>query len=194
MVDLNVQSASQMMSDQGLPSETIEKVTAFTAISSRFQSGISTITILIGWLLFALLVYIVGLIMGQESAYKTSWAVVAYSSLPGVLIKQGIIVTILLMSREWASLTDFQHATFRSTLSLYTLFGNQDLNPYLQGLLISIDPFLIWSMVLMAIGLKFANRTKMSHAWITTIICNIIFLAATVPMVGMGIAKMSAVG
>ena len=192
LVDLAVQTTTDMLADKGMPTEAMEKVITWTEWGTKFQSISSLITVVVIWLIFALFVYIVGLIMGQEANYKSSLAIVAYSSLPGVLIKQGILSTAMLISRDWSSASDFQLAVMRGSLSLYTLFGNTDMNAHLQAFLSMIDPFLIWSIILMVIGLKYANRTKMSGAWTTTIIAYILYLAALVPLTAMGISKLNA--
>ena len=190
-VDLAVQTASEMMSEKGLPADTIDQATMVTIWTTRFQSLLQTIGVLLIWLVFSLIVFIVGLILGQEANYKSSLAVVGYSSLPGILIKSGFLSTILLMTRDWSSTAEFQEAVMRSSLGLYTFLGHMEINNNLKAVFATIDPFLIWGIILMAIGLKFANRTKMSNAWTTTIICNIVYIAAMIPLIAPVIKTLS---
>jgi predicted membrane protein len=192
MVPLSVKSAAETMSTQGLAEDAIDKASVFTEWATRLQAIFATISILVIWLVYAGVITLVGLIMGQEASFKPILAISAYSSLPGVLIKQGILTTYIAVSRSWTDISEFQKAAMGSSLSLYSIFGNSDMNTKLQALLLSIDPFLIWSIILLTIGLKFANRTSTSKSFAVALIANIILIAAMVPLTAMGLAKLNA--
>jgi hypothetical protein len=96
------------------------------------------------------------------------------------------------MGRQWTDIVEFQKAAMHGSMSLYSLFGNTEMNNTLQAVLLSIDPFLIWSLILLTIGLKFANKTSTTKAFTVALIANILVIVGTAPLTAMGIAKLNA--
>ncbi|MCD6217464.1 YIP1 family protein [bacterium] len=192
MVELTVNGTAEMLAEQGMEPSQIETAANVSGIMIRFNSIFQTLGILILWLIYALVAYIVGLFMGQDSNYKSSLAVIGYSSLPSILIKQGIIGTVVFLTGSWATMAEYQHAMMTSSFSLYTLFGNPEMNFNIQALLLAIDPFMFWGLFLMAVGFKYANNVKAAQGWRTAIIVTVIIIAAAIPLTVMGLSKMAA--
>lgn len=192
MVDLTVNSTAELLAEQGMETSQIETAANISGIMVRFNSILQTLGILVFWLIYALVAYIVGLFMGQDSNYKSSLAVIGYSSLPAILIKQGIIGTLVFMTGSWATMAEYQQAMMKSSFSLYTLFGNPEMNLNVQALLLAIDPFMFWGLFLMAVGFKYANNVKAAQGWRTAIIVTVITIAAAVPLTVIGLSQMAA--
>ena len=150
------------------------------------------IGLVIFWLIYALIAYIVGLFLGQDSNFKSSLAVIGYTSLPAVLFKQGVIATYVFISGTWATYAEYQQAMITSSFSLHTLFGNPEMNTYVQAFLLAIDPFLFWGLFLMAIGFKYANKVNSAQGWKTAIVVTVITIIAAVPLTAMGLAQVAA--
>jgi hypothetical protein len=192
MVDLTINFTAEMLAEQGMEPSQIETAANISGIVVRFNAIFATLQVVLMWLIYALVAYIVGLFMGQDSNYKSSLAVIGYSALPAILIKQGIIGTVVFMTGSWATIVEYQHAMMTSSLSLYTLFGNPEMNINIQALLLAIDPFMFWGLFLMAVGFKYANNVKAAQGWRTAIIMTVIIIAATVPLAVVGLSQMAA--
>jgi len=191
MTELTINSVSEQLAETGMTPEQLEMSLNVTAWMIRLSFITSTLSVILIWLIVGLVAYIVGLFMGQEASYKSSLAVVAYSMLPAVLIKQGIIATLVFMTGSWETLVAYQAAVMKSTLSLYALFGNSSLSNTVNALLISVDPFMVWGLILMAIGFRYANKVRAGQGWKTAIAVQIILIIASIPLVSMSLSKMS---
>ncbi|MBU1023057.1 YIP1 family protein [bacterium] len=191
MTELTINSVSEQLAETGMTPEQLEMSLNVTAWMIRLSFITSTLSVILIWLIVGLVAYIVGLFMGQEASYKSSLAVVAYSMLPAVLIKQGIIATLVFMTGSWETLVAYQAAVMKSTLSLYALFGNSSLSNTVNALLISVDPFMVWGLILMAIGFRYANKVRADQGWKTAIAVQIILIIASIPLVSMSLSKMS---
>ncbi|MFH1513891.1 MAG: YIP1 family protein, partial [bacterium] len=191
MTELTINSVSEQLAETGMTPEQLEMSLNVTAWMIRLSFITSTLSVILIWLIVGLVAYIVGLFMGQEASYKSSLAVVAYSMLPAVLIKQGIIATLVFMTGSWETLVAYQAAVMKSTLSLYALFGNSSLSNTVNALLISVDPFMVWGLILIAIGFRYANKVRAGQGWKTAIAVQIILIIASIPLVSMSLSKMS---
>jgi hypothetical protein len=190
LIPMTIAQTAEKLASQGMSDEKIEQASNYIAIATRFNPLSQAISFAIVWLIFGGIAYFVGLFLGQDASYKSSLAVVAYASLPAIVIKQVVISTIVLLSGSFSMITEFQLAMMKASLSLYSLFGNTNMNLNLQSALVGIDIFTIWSLFLMAIGFKYANNVKMSHAWRTSIILTLVAFLAMIPLTSMGLKAM----
>lgn len=192
MADLTTNFYGELFAEQGMDASEIEVASHYAGVATRFISIMTTLQMVFIWLIFALIAYIVGLFLGQDSNFKSSLAVIGYSSLPAILIKQGIIATAMFMSGSWTSLAEYQQAVMmKGSFSLHTLFGNPDMNVYLQSLLLSIEPFLFWGLFLMAVGFKYANKVKSDQGWKIAIVLTILTVAAFIPLLAAGLKQLA---
>ena len=191
MVDLTINFTAEMLAEQDMEPSEIEAAANISGIVARFGALFATLQVIILWLIFALIAYIVGLFLGQDSSYKSSLAVIGYSALPAILFKQGIIATYVFLSGSWATLAEYQQAMITSSFSLYTLFGNPEMNVHIQALLLSIEPFMLWGLFLMAIGFRYANKVRPDQGWKTAIVVTVIMIAASIPLIASGLAQLA---
>jgi hypothetical protein len=190
LTEMTLAQTAEQLQSQGMTDEQIEQATKVVAITMWFTPLTQTLAMAFIWLIIGGVAYFIGLFLGQDSSYKSSLAVVAYASIPAIVIKQVVISTIVLLSGSFATTSEFQMAMMKASLSLYSLFGNTNMNVNLQSALVGIDIFTIWSLFLMAIGFKYANKVKMSHAWRTSIILTVVVFLAMIPLTSLGLKAM----
>jgi hypothetical protein len=134
------------------------------------------IGILIVWLLLTLGVFFIGLIQGLKTDFKKLFGVLPWISFIGLLPVQ-IITTIIYMSGRVTEMADMQNMRIVKPYSLLSLFPESiELPKFALGVLGTIDPFYIWSLIVMVIALEHVNNSKRSQAIITTAIIAVIGL------------------
>lgn len=161
-------------------SEIIEIISAMAKYLPYYFYGEAVIGqpigILIVWLLLTLGVFFIGLMQGLKTDFKKLFGVLPWLSFIGILPAQ-IITTIIFMSGRITEMTDIQNMRILKPYSLAGLFPESvDLPKFAVGVLSTIDPFYIWSLIVMVIALEHVNKCKRSQAMITTVIIAVIGL------------------
>lgn len=134
------------------------------------------IGILLVWLMLTLGVFFIGLMQGLKTDFKKLFGVLPWISFIGMLPVQ-IITTIIYMSGRVTEMADMQNMRIVKPYSLAGLFPESvELPKFVLGVLGTIDPFYIWSLIVMVIALEHVNNSKRSQAIITTVIIAVIGL------------------
>lgn len=130
--------------------------TVFTKVISYGFSGFILI-----WYVIVAAVLLATLKFGFSAAvkFKTLFALVIYSSLPGIL--KAILGMVSLVAGVASDAFTFQNAV--ATNPGY--FVDPATNPVLYGFLSSFDVFAIWTMILAAIGITCISKVKMGTAF-----------------------------
>lgn len=191
MLEITLAQSAEQTESMDLPDEQIELGEKIVVITTRLLPLLQVMQFAVIWLIIGGVAYFIGLFMGQDSSYKSSLAVVAYASLPAIVIKQVVISTIVLLVGNFSVGSEYAMAMAKSGLSLYSLFGNANMNEYLQSALMSFDVFIIWSLFLMAVGFKYANNVRMSYAWRTSIIVTLVVFVASIFLVASSLKTMA---
>lgn len=97
--------------------------------------------------------------LSAEVKFKTLFALVIYSSLPGIL--KAILAMVSLLAGVAGDAFTFQNPV--ATNPGY--FVDPATNPVLYGFLSSFDVFAIWTMILAAIGITCISKVKMGTAF-----------------------------
>lgn len=127
----------------------ITKVIAYCFPLIQFVILIIITTVLFGTFKFAL---------GAGVSYKVSLAIVMYAGLPGLL--RGILSIVSLLAG--ASVDSF---TFQNPIATNPgYFMNPADSPFLYSLASSVDIFLIWTLILTAIGFTCVSKVKRGTA------------------------------
>lgn len=143
------------------------------------------IILAVTWLLTAALIFFIAMFQGLDSDYKRLLGVVPWISFVTVLSQ--IVQTVLTLTRETTSFEQLQDMRFMRPFSLVGLVpGAVELPNWQTILLAAIDPFYIWSIVVMVFALEAANRCSRGQAVVTTIITMIITLAVTTALAMVG--------
>lgn len=179
------QFAAQGMSES-------EQTQALSTVSSamRISSYVSAIIgppiqFAIGWLLVSALVFFIALIQGLDTDFKRLLGVIPWLTFVSIL--SSISAAIRLMNLELQDMEHFQKLQMKMPLSIGALIPEGSGLPLpVEGILGMIDPFFIWSTILMVFALQFANRCKLSQAITTTIIATIVILAVVGGLVSLG--------
>jgi hypothetical protein len=141
------------------------------------ESALGVFVILV-YLFVAGVLYLISLIQGLDTSFKRLMSVVTYTSLIALLgnvidkiLKLAGVVTPETMIEWQGTVTGLAyHLPDKIHMAYYMLAS-------------LVDPFTIWSMIVMVIGLRFANRCPMRSAIITIIIYLVLLILL---MVGMG--------
>lgn len=150
------------------------------------------IMLLITWLLTTVGVFFIGLMQGLKTDFKKLFGVIPWLSLISMLPVQ-IISTIIVASGKLTEAADMTNWRLMKPISLISLVPKSvELPGAVGGMLAAIDPFFIWSMIVMVIALEYANECKRSQAIITTVIIAILGIILSGLMSGM--AAMSQAG
>jgi len=118
------------------------------------------------WLIFNMAV-------GAKVGFHTSLAVVSYGLVPGILAS---LVGILILFLKDPSTVDLQHLIASNAGA----FLSNDSSKWLVALLSSVDLFVFWEMILLAIGYSAAAPKKISFggalAWILGLWVLVVFI------------------
>lgn len=171
--DLITAQQIDAMKERGMTDEQIEKAMKFTSGPFIYISTVlgTIIGVTIILLLFALLLNLFIPITGGEGSYKLVFSVVTYSAL--IKIPAHLLRWILIM---------LKHSLQVST-SLALFVPNLPLKSFAYRLLSSFDFFIIWEMILVAMGISITNNLKKGNAYILVFT---IWLASVFLGIGLG--------
>ena len=119
-----------------------------------FAYGYPAVLLLIDLIIAAVLFATFKFAAGANLKFKTTFAVVMYSGLPGILKLLLAIVSIM----AGASAESFSLQNPVATNPAY--FMTQADSPFLYSLMSSLDIFLIWTLILSAIGFTCVSKVK----------------------------------
>jgi hypothetical protein len=172
--ELGVEQQIQIMQQSGADEEeitkTAEMMEKMETVSMIIGIVLAAVAPLIGWLISGAVVFLISLIQGLEASFKRVFSVMAYTSMISIL-GGGVIDKIIKLAKGASTLTEWE----RSIISFAAILPANAHKSFVF-VLSSIDPFLIWSLVVMAIGLRFVNKCRMKSAIITVIIYFVILL------------------
>lgn len=118
------------------------------------------LTMVLFMLFIALVMWGAFTLAGGAPGYKRSLAVVSHSFLP-LVVAQLLSIPVVLNTETIGSEEIKTGSLLHSSLAY---FAGDDTGPVLLALLSSIDVFTIWTLVLMAIGFRFAANVKPATA------------------------------
>ncbi|MEO0094470.1 MAG: YIP1 family protein [candidate division WOR-3 bacterium] len=145
-----------VMKEQNMTEEQIEQAMKFISGPFIYVSAIigTIIRVSIILLIFALLLNIFIPMAGGKGSYKLVFSVVSYSAL--IKIPAHLLRWILIM---------LKHSLQVST-SLAIFIPNLPVKSFAFRLLSSFDFFIIWEMILVAMGISITNNMKKDNAYI----------------------------
>lgn len=154
--DLITAQQIEAMKDRKMTDEQIEQAMKFTSGAFIYVSAIfgTIIGVTVVLLLFALLLNLFIPVAGGEGSYKLVFSVVSYSAL--VKIPAHLLRWILVMLRN----------SLQVTTSLALFVPNLPAKSFTYRLLASFDFFIIWEMILVAMGISITNNLKRENAYI----------------------------
>uniref|UniRef100_A0A7V1EHH6 YIP1 family protein n=1 Tax=candidate division WOR-3 bacterium TaxID=2052148 RepID=A0A7V1EHH6_UNCW3 len=163
----------EAMQKRNMTEEQIEQAMKFASgpiiyVSAIFGTFLGTAGIL---LIFALLLNIFIPMIGGEGSYKLVFSVVSFSAL--IKIPAHLLRWILVM---------LKHSLEVST-SLALFLPSLGTNTFAYRFLSNIDFFIIWEMLLVALGISITNNLKRKNAYILVFA---IWFASVVLSVGLG--------
>lgn len=164
----------ERMREQGRSEEEIERAMQFTSgpvifLGSAISATIFTAVLM---LLFGLIVNLFVPLFGGESGFKTIFSVICFSSL--VLVPSAILKLILI------AITRSPYVT----TSLALLAPGLAKDTFVYKLLAGFDFFIIWEMILVALGINITNGIAKKNAYVLVFVIWIISI-----FVGVGISS-----
>ncbi|MGB9720876.1 MAG: YIP1 family protein [bacterium] len=171
--DLITAQQIDAMKERNLTDEQIEQAMKFTSgpfiyVSTIFGTILGVTVIL---LLFALLLNLFIPVAGGEGSYKLVFAVVSYSALIKILAH--LLRWILIMIKH----------SLQVTTSLALFVPNFPVKSFAYRLLASFDFFIVWEMILVALGISITNNLKKENAYVLVFV---IWLASIFIGLGLG--------
>lgn len=157
---------------------TPEQAAAAAQAQARFGpimmmiTGIVTVPLTV--LLLGLVTWFVGKLLDAQQPLRAAFLVVTFSFMPRVLgtllaALQAFVVDVSSMTNQ-----------FQATLSAARFVDTATVSPPVVGLLSRIDPFIIWSYLIIAIGLHVTGRITMTKAVIGAAILWLLGSAPTI--------------
>lgn len=129
----------------------------------------------LGFLVFALVFWVVFKLQGGEFDYQTSLSVTLHSLMPVAV--SSLLSLPVIYSRETIGLEESQRGVLVSNLAP---LAPEEAGPALTALLASIDLFTIWSLVLFTIGYSIVGRVSKTSAGLTVVTMWIVYVLAKV--------------
>jgi hypothetical protein len=145
----------EIMHDRGMTDEQVEQAMQVAKGPIPIVAGgiAGAIFFAIRLMLFALILNLFIPLFGGASGFKQVFAVVSYSAL--VMIPGSILRLVL---------TGITKSPFVAT-SLALLVSNMERTSFLYGFLGAFDLFILWEMVLVALGISCTNSVKKGNAY-----------------------------
>ena len=169
---------SQSMGDRGRQA-TDEEIERATEMFERFGwlgalVG-TTVVAPLGFLVFALVFWVVFKLQGGEFSYQTSLSVTLHSLMPTAVLS--LLSLPVIYSRGTIGLEESQRGVLFSNLAP---LAPEEAGTALTALMASIDLFTIWSLVLLTIGYSIVGRVSKTSAGFTVVILWIVYVVAKV--------------
>jgi hypothetical protein len=161
-VEARLESAGVTMSDEDIDRQVSIGRTAGMATGIVGAAVVSLVVVLIevGFIQF------VAQFMGGLGRFRQVLAVVCFASIPnylGAIIKGVLVFTSDLSGLDMSDLRAVQDA-LSPQISLAVFFGREEIGLFPWTLLSTIDPFLIWSLVLIALGVSIVHKISVGKA------------------------------
>ncbi len=171
--DLITAQQIEAMRERNMSDEQIEQAMKFTSGPFIYVSAVigTIISVSIILLIFALLLNVFIPMAGGEGSYKVVFSVVSYAAL--VKIPAHLLRWILIMIKK----------SLEVTTSLALFVPNLPVNSFAYRLLSSFDFFIIWEMILVAMGISLTNNLKKEKAYILVFV---IWFASILLGIGLG--------
>jgi hypothetical protein len=190
MLSQTIQQTQEKLAGTGMSDA--EMTTTITALQKYMpyvfygQAVIATpIGIVIAWLVMTLAVFFIGLMQGLKTDFKNLFGILPWLSFISMLPVK-IIATVILFSGKITSIADMTNMRIMAPISVLGLIPQSVTLPKIvEGILSMIDPFFIWSMIVMVFALEYANNCKRSQAITTAVIIAILGIIVGGLMAGM---------
>ena len=147
---------------QQMPAEQREGAQTAIKVSSLVAAPVMTFVMLF---IGAAIYLLVGRLLGGLLGYGQCLAIVAYTSL--ISIPQHIVRTPLLLANE----------TMKVQIGLGMFLSEEVRKGFGGALSSSIDPFVVWMVVIAGLGLAIVGQVERSHAYAGIAAITLIFLA-----------------
>jgi len=155
--------------------ETMAMIQKYVPIGAYVQVGLLPLFFAIAWLISTLLVFLTGLVQGLEADFKKLIGVIPWLSFISMISEVGKSIVIFMMSEVPDDLTKNPEIAKPFSAAIL-LANNPDAPVWLKLFLSSIDPFTIWSVIVMVVALEAANKCTRSQAIVTVAIVTIVGL------------------
>lgn len=141
-------------SPKPMPPEQLAMTKQMLPAITGAQAALAFVSPLIMWVILALLLKFLNLVVAGDGTFKKLMSAAVIASVPNVL--GGIVKTILVLLTPASNMKNV-------TTSL-ALFLPKNQTGFLFGFLSVFDPFIIWSIILLAMGAAVAIRTTTRKA------------------------------
>lgn len=148
--------------------------------------GIGLVVIAIGWVLRGGFLHLSGLAMGSSSPWPATFAVGVWSMLPYTV--RDLLQTVLVLTRK--QLIEHQGLGFLAASGNWLT----DSRSLLYGFLTQVDPFVLWHLALLTIGVSVTMRFSMKKAAVLALVAWCLFAALKLIPVALGAAFGGALG
>jgi hypothetical protein len=154
------------------------------AQAAKFQSigiAVAPIALLIGLLIGAgILWLLVMLLAGGEGKYRMLLSVVAYASLPALLLQVAGLVVLKMKGVDAVTSMEDLRPPLGLNLLAPSVVG------FTGALLSGINPFSLWQMVLTAIGVQVTHKTSKGSAYTVAIVAMLLTVIIGALFAGLG--------
>jgi hypothetical protein len=134
------------------------------------------IVLSVTYLIRAGVLYLLGLAFGGRASFKQVWRMAVWTTLPDVL--RSIVAAVVVFARHEEPVAGLSY--------MFTAAEKADMSPILLTFLGGIDIYMIWSFVLMGIGLYATYQISKGKSILITVIFWVLGLAATLGFAAIG--------
>lgn len=154
--EFTIATLQSMPNAAGMPASAVNAAVTTTMIAVLVGS---IATPLITWLILAALLSLFNSFSGEKTSFKTFFNICVYSYLPVMIAS--IVKSGLIMSSPARNMRDI-------STSLALFLPVDKIGDRLYMFLLQIDPFLIWSLVLLALGSSLAMKVAFKKTAVYT--------------------------
>lgn len=171
-------------SGQDVPAAQIDQAVAMWEKIGPFLTYVGPLMLALAILVFALVFWGAFTVAGGQPGFKRSLAVVSHAMLP--LVVSALLSIPVVMSVDTIGAEQLESGSYLQ--SSLAAFAPDDVGPVLLALLSKLDVFTLWTVVLIAIGFRFAAGVPPRTAALTAGLLWLLYIAINVGFAALGAA------
>ena len=168
--------------DADLPREQVEQAVAMWEKLGPVLTYLGPAMIAVALLLFTAVLWGAFTLAGGQPGFKRSLAVVSHAMLP--LAVASLLSIPVVLSLDTVGAEQLESGSYLQ--SSLAAFAPEDAGPVLLALLSKIDVFSIWTVVLLAIGFRYAAGVSPSTAALTAGLMWLVWIGVSVGLAALG--------
>ncbi|MBN1430601.1 MAG: YIP1 family protein [Anaerolineae bacterium] len=179
----NTSTAQQLSEEEQAQVEQMQKIMTSQAVLGAIIGCAGAIGIAIGYLVRAGFVFLLGLALGSRATFKQVWRMAVWTTLPDVL--RDLVGAIVIFATGSSNAPGLSYMLTGAEVSAH---------PYLVNILSAVDIYMVWSLVLLAIGLLVTSQLSRGKSAVIALACWLVTVAFALGLTAISQASLNMMG